>query len=311
MIGEHTYDTSAYKSGLCDLGDGHYSYVECFGNKELPAILFIHGGPGSGFTDGHKQLFDSNHSHVIFYDQRGAGRSTPYCAVEDNTTNRLIEDIPRVLDYAGVERVHIVGVSWGVALGLLFAVRYPERVSGFVLASVFLATRAEAKHFVDGSVASVYPEAWHRFVMPVPADERNTIAEWYLKRMTEGSEEEKDELARRWAIYDLSISSGVIDCERLERACASISYRSLVLYTALYIAHDFFLPDGYIQQHIKELPSVSMSIIHGMQDAVTDVSVAERLHALVPESQLFLVDAGHGSSAMFDMIREQVARIYG
>lgn len=305
----NTYDSHVYKSGYCELGGGNRAYVECFGNKHAQPMLFLHGGPGSGFSDSHKKLFDPERDNVIFYDQRGAGKSIPFCTISENTTDNLVEDIPRILAYADVDSAYVIGTSWGVALALLFAMRYPKRVSGLFLASVFLATRKESRHFVDGSIASIYPDAWARFIAPVPISARDDMAMWYWQHMTNGIEKEKEMLAKIWTAYDLSISSGVMDQEKIERVLATISYRSLAVLTAHYIVHDFFLPDGYIESNISQVPAVPVTIIHGKEDAVTDSVVALKLHSLIPESDLVLIEAGHGSSVMFNSIREYIAKI--
>jgi hypothetical protein len=49
-------------------------------------------------------------------------------------------------------------------------------------------------------------------------------------------------------------------------------------------------------------------IVYGKKDAVTDSLVVLRLHALLLDSQLTLVNAGHGSLDMFNAIRESVAK---
>jgi proline iminopeptidase len=164
----------------------------------MPLVLFLHGGPGSGYTEGHKHLFDPERDNVIFYDQRGAGKSLPYCVAQGNTMNMLVEDIPRILAYVVLIVCLLLVVSWGVALAFLFAERYPHRVCAHLLVSVFLATQKESMRFVDGSVARVYQDAWSRFVAPMPTALRDNIAAWYFSRMNDGSEEEKETLARTW-----------------------------------------------------------------------------------------------------------------
>jgi len=109
-------------------------------------------------------------------------------------------------------------------------------------------------------------------------------------------------------MYDVSISSEVMDETRLFRALQGISNRSLALLTSLYIANDFFLPDGYIESHINQVPDIPIMIVYGKKDAVTDSLVVLRLHALLLDSQLTLVNAGHGSLDMFNAIRESVAK---
>lgn len=114
----NTYDSHVYKSGYCEFGDGHRAYVECFGNKHARPMLFLHGVPGSGFSDSHKKLFDPERDNVIFYDQRRAGKSISFCTISENTTDNLVEDIPRILAYADVDSAYVIGTSWGVALAL-------------------------------------------------------------------------------------------------------------------------------------------------------------------------------------------------
>lgn len=117
-----------------------------------------------------------------------------------------------------------------------------------------------------------------------------------------GIEKEKEMLAKIWTTYDLSISSGVMDQEKIERVLATISYRSLAVLTVHYIVHDFFLPDGYIESNISQVPAVPVTIIHGKEDVVTDSAVALKLYSLIPKSDLVLIEAGHSSSVMFNSI---------
>ncbi len=60
-----------------DVSQGHKIYFEEYGNPEGIKILFLHGGPGLGFSDNDKVFFDKAKFHVIFMDQRGCGRSIP------------------------------------------------------------------------------------------------------------------------------------------------------------------------------------------------------------------------------------------
>ncbi len=69
---------------------------------------------------------------VILFDNRGIGESDappgPY------TVSELAGDAVRVLDEAGVERVHVVGTSLGGMVAQEFALSYPDRVDRLVLA---------------------------------------------------------------------------------------------------------------------------------------------------------------------------------
>src|SRR6202035_3937268 len=74
-----------YRTGQLRLDSPHVMYWEESGNLEGPAVLFLHGGPGAGATAVHRRFFDPGHWHIVIFDQRGAGRSTPLGEVTDNT----------------------------------------------------------------------------------------------------------------------------------------------------------------------------------------------------------------------------------
>ena len=48
------------------------------GNPEGVPVVCLHGGPGAGANAWTRRFFDHSHYRVIPFDQRGAGRSTPY-----------------------------------------------------------------------------------------------------------------------------------------------------------------------------------------------------------------------------------------
>ena len=78
-----------HASGRIELDGGHTMYWEECGKPDGVPVLFIHGGPGAGSTATHRRFFDPAHYRIVLLDQRGAGRSTPLAAVEDNTTGHL------------------------------------------------------------------------------------------------------------------------------------------------------------------------------------------------------------------------------
>ena len=304
-----TNNASVYASGYVPTERRIKIYYERLGNPILPPVLFIHGGPGSGFSAGYQKLFDPEKFNVIFYDQRGAGKSVPYCSLYHNTTPYLIADIKKLLDYLHIRRVVIVGPSWGCALGLLFAIAHPECVSGMVLTGVFLATHKEARSFVDGSTAKFFPRVWEKFTAIIPEDQRHNIARYYLKKLTTGTAEEQEQYAYNWALYDISLSVGELPPDKASQAVHSLSYRSLALLTAYYIVHDFFIPDGYIADHSAILRSIPISIIQGTGDAVTPPDAAIALHNCCPQSSLELIDALHSGNDIKNKLSEQTLRM--
>ena len=112
------------------------------GNAELysrevgrgTAIIVLHGGPDfdhSYLVPDLDRLSDS--FHLIYYDQRGRGRSADRVQPEDVTLASDIADIEKVRQYFHLDAVVLLGHSWGTVLALEYALRYPQRVSRMIL----------------------------------------------------------------------------------------------------------------------------------------------------------------------------------
>lgn len=117
-----------YDSGLLDVGDGNRIHWEICGNPGGKPALVVHGGPGSGAGAGSRSLFDPDCYRVVFFDQRGCGRSLPHASdpVTDmsvNTTHHLIADMERLREHLGIGRWLLYGGSWGSTLILAYAER--------------------------------------------------------------------------------------------------------------------------------------------------------------------------------------------
>lgn len=303
-------ESSTYKKGYLNVDNGHSLYYELFGNPALKPVLFVHGGPGSGFNEGLKKFFDPGKFNVIFYDQRGAGRSLPFLFLHHNTTQYLVDDIEKLLNFLGIDKVIVVGSSWGATLGLLYAIKYPHRVNGLVLTSVFLATKKEIKNFVNGNTAHFFPEIWERFVQIVPENRRSDITSYYLEKMLHGSEEEKDKYFFNWALYDISLSTGEFSMDKLEKPIRGMAYQSLALLTAYYIVHDFFLSENYILQNIASIQNISAHIIQGKSDVVTPPHAALELHRYLPNSSLDLIDGLHAGKEIKEKLVEKTLAFF-
>ncbi|MFD6070787.1 alpha/beta fold hydrolase [Amycolatopsis lurida] len=108
--------------------DGCELWTSATGRGE--PILCCHGGPGLWDMFGTLDL--GPRFGLIRWDQRGAGRSEargPY------TLERMVADVDAVREWHGLDRVPVLGHSWGAHLGLLYALARPERVSALVYVS--------------------------------------------------------------------------------------------------------------------------------------------------------------------------------
>ena len=110
--------------GYLNVDDGHRLYFERYGNPDGIPVLFVHGGPGAGFGESDKSFFDPDVFDVVLFDQRGAGRSKPFASLEANTTDHLVDDMEKLLNFLGVCEKQILRVRFGFAV--------PINAQGFV-----------------------------------------------------------------------------------------------------------------------------------------------------------------------------------
>ena len=104
-----------------------------------PVLLHLHGGPGSADI-AIARFFDTKlvkHFVVVHWDQRGAGKSySPDIPPESMTREQFVADIRDLADMLrkrfGVERIYLVGHSWGSEIGALAAAKHPELFHAYV-----------------------------------------------------------------------------------------------------------------------------------------------------------------------------------
>lgn len=77
--------------------------------------------------------FQGRHLRVLHFDKRRMGLSDRTEGLP--TLDERIEDITAVMDAAGVERSHVLGISGGGLMAQLFVARHAERVDRVVLAN--------------------------------------------------------------------------------------------------------------------------------------------------------------------------------
>ena len=135
--------------------------------KGKPAVI-LHGGPGGAINPTMRRFFDPKRWRTVLFDQRGCGRSRPNASLQNNTTWDLIADIERLRERMGVETWTVFGGSWGSTLALAYAITHPERVQALILRGVFLLTERELRWFYQDGASMMFPDAWERFVQPIP-----------------------------------------------------------------------------------------------------------------------------------------------
>ena len=114
------------------------------------AIIVLHGGPDfdSSYLLPDLDRLASN-CRLIYYDQRGRGRSAAGVQPDDVTLASDLDDLDTVRKHFHLETSVLLGHSWGTVLALEYALRHPERVSKMILMNPAPASAAELANFRD------------------------------------------------------------------------------------------------------------------------------------------------------------------
>ena len=97
-------------------------------------LLILHGGPDFDHTYLLPDLDRlSDRFRLIYYDQRGRGKSAEHVQPEEVTIQSEIEDIEALRKYFQLESLAVLGHSWGGGLALEYALRHPKHVSHLIL----------------------------------------------------------------------------------------------------------------------------------------------------------------------------------
>ena len=111
-------------------------------------VVVLHGGPDfdhSYLVPELDLLADS--CRLIYYDQRGRGRSAVGVRPEDVTMESEVDDLDRLRHELALEQVAVVGHSWGGVLAMEYATRRSEHVSHLVLMNTAPASGRDADRF--------------------------------------------------------------------------------------------------------------------------------------------------------------------
>ncbi|WDZ84796.1 alpha/beta fold hydrolase [Micromonospora cathayae] len=103
------------------------------GMRQKPVLFVVPGGPGgdhSGFKPAYSPL--SEKAQLVYFDHRGSGRSDP-APPETYTMDDHVADLEALRQHLGLDRIGLLGISYGGMVSLSYAVRYPHRLSHLIL----------------------------------------------------------------------------------------------------------------------------------------------------------------------------------
>ncbi|HKT60458.1 MAG TPA: alpha/beta fold hydrolase [Gemmatimonadales bacterium] len=130
-----------------------HGYVDAGGGVRLgyrlvgagrDTVVVVHGGPGFTMDYLVDDLAPMAQRHtLLFYDQRGTGRSSLVADSAGLDAQRFVDDLEALRAHFGLGRLTILGHSWGAAVAALYALRFPDQVGQLIIVAGVPTTKAQ------------------------------------------------------------------------------------------------------------------------------------------------------------------------
>ena len=241
---------------------------------ERPTLVAVHGGPGLDHINLKPTLAPlADHAQIIFYDQRGHGRSD-HSTAEFWNLPTWADDLRRLCDSLGLTRPVVLGSSFGGFVALTYAGLFPGHPGGVILTNT---TGGRSDH-----PASV--EMFRR----LGGDEAADVAARDFAELTEQSAEEFNRVC--YPLY--SSKPGYVE-ESRQRMARSIHTTEVNLH--------YFRAEASRFDAWSVLPEVKcpVLILAGEDDPICPISVVEDLARQFPAATTRLVRLPQARHAVF------------
>ena len=241
-------------------GDGTRIHYEVTGLTKRAPVLLVQGLGGEKNSWNLQRAALALRHRTIAFDNRGAGRSDK----PDGKYNleEMADDAIAVLDAAGIENAHVVGLSMGGAISQIIALKHPNRVR-----SLTLVATACRNH------------AWRE----------ELLQSWATTAETEGMTAVGKEAAR-WMIGPRSFRrvlpalGWMGPLQLFNPPNAFVSQVKAILST----------DDGALNTELANISCPTMVVV-GNQDVLTPRGDAEEIASLIPTAELVVISGGaHG-----------------
>jgi 3-oxoadipate enol-lactonase len=190
---------------------------------------------------------------VLLYDIRGHGKSA--ASGDSYTLPELASDVAALLDNLQISRATFVGLSVGGMIGQVFALQYPEKLSGLVLCSTGSRTEQQAKATIEDRINQVRAEGLKNQV-------QSTLARWFSPSFVEQAP-----VTMSW-VSDLILATsveGYIGCGRAIQALDITEALSEIRVKTLLIPgeHDLAFPEKLSREIQKKIANSDLRLLRG------------------------------------------------
>ncbi len=126
----------APRTGLVRTPQADLAYETYGAPNSATPVITINGGPGLS----HAYMLQndvwvrlSNGRQIVFYDQRGTGKSMRVAAGASQNMNAQVEDLEALRAKLNMDKVDLVGDSYGGLVAIAYVVAHPEHVQRLIL----------------------------------------------------------------------------------------------------------------------------------------------------------------------------------
>lgn len=261
-------------TGYMNFNDGKIYYeIHGMDNISSEPIFILHGGPAIDHTYLTPQLFSlAKHHRVVFYDQRGVGKSTntPY----DNqhmSNEKYVEDLEALRKHLGYKKIILLGHSYGGYLAMKYSITYTDCVSHMILANSSAANNTGINMFF---------ESWQERMKPIQSQ---------LDQITTSS---------KYQSHDLDMTNQYLNLVFAQYFCNKSKFEELTpdtlsgYWETIGVMSDALTEPFDFLASLRKL-NIPTLIIHGKEDIVP-LSTVEEIHEVLPDSKLVVIkDCDH------------------
>lgn len=274
---------------MLDVGDGHKLFVVDWGNKSAKTpIFYLHGGPGGCVKDESKLMFNPETQRVIFFDQRGCGKSTPYGSRKNNTTEDLASDITKIAKRLKISSFYLEGYSWGSTLALYYAITRPEMLASIVIGGVYSGIN-DAKSIFQVNAKKFYPDLWDKVLADTPTKSRHDPISYHLEKALNGTKREQKK-----STYVINyLEGGLCDSDDRKTPKDFDEYDPAGMQIEIcYMVNSCFIPENFILNNVHKI-SVPVYIVQGRYDMVCPPDFAYEISKIIPNCRLYWAISNH------------------
>ncbi len=244
--------------------NGYQLSYSLVGDARQPTVVLSHALATSMDIWAYQLPLLAHRYRILLYDIRGHGKSA--APGDSYTLPELASDVAALLEYLQISRAAFVGLSVGGMIGQVFALRYPEKLSGLVLCSTGSRTEQQAKTTIEGRIERVRAEGLQNQV-------QSTLARWFTSRFIE-----RAPATMAW-VSDLILSTsieGYVGCGRAIQALDLTDALSEIRAKTLIVAgeHDLGFPEAVSRTIQQRIPNSDLTLLRD----VAHLSNVEQAH---------------------------------